>query len=173
MPYGTSTHQKQLTCIDCHMPDMADNGGAPNHSFYAQLSACQSCHVGAKGFDINGGQSLITAALFELQAALNTAGFLTRSAAPPYMPLQAADLADGAFQTDKAKNPPATDAGPAVVTADQAGAVYNYFIVARGGALGAHNPCYTQQLLFDSYKAITNNPPTSIRRPAANDCPTR
>ena len=51
------------------------------------------------------------------------------------------------------------------LSADQAGALYNYFIVGRGGALGVHNPKYVQQLLFDSYVATTGNPPTTIVRP--------
>jgi hypothetical protein len=152
------------------MPDVQDNGGAPNHSFYAQLTACQNCHAGAKSFDINGGQRKVQAAMFELEGALNAAGYLSRDGVNP---LGASDLADGQFQLDLSKMPPPTDAGPAVVTADQAGAVYNYFIVARGGALGAHNPCYVQQLLYDSYVAIKGQAPTTLSRPGANDCPSR
>jgi hypothetical protein len=165
MTYGTSTHEQKLTCIDCHMPTVTTNGGAPNHSFYAQIKACTQCHVGATKFDISGGQSQIKAAIFELQKALNDAGYLTRSTAAPYGPLAAADLADGQFALDKTRPNSGPDGGVTSLTADQAGAVYNYLIVARGGALGVHNPKYVRQLVFDSYFAIKGQPPATLVRP--------
>jgi hypothetical protein len=163
--YGTSTHQQKLACVDCHMPDVASNGGAPNHSFYPQVSACTPCHVGATSFDIGGGQGQIKAALFELQNALNTAGWITRATTPPYVPLTSAQLADGLFELDKTRPGGGPDGGPTALTADQAGAVYDYLIVARGGALGVHNPKYTKQLIFDAYFAVTGMPPTTLVRP--------
>lgn len=156
--YGTSTHQQKLTCIDCHMPPSADNANAPNHSFYAQIGACTSCHVGATNFDVSGAQSQFKVAMFELQKALNDAGYLTRGTASPYASLQGSELTDGHFELDKGRSPNS-------LTADQAGAVYNYFILARGSALGVHNPKYAKQLLFDSYFAIKGLPPTSLARP--------
>lgn len=156
--YGTSTHQVKLTCIDCHMPPVATNGNAPNHSFYAQLGACTSCHVGATSFDVSGAQSQFKVGLFELQKALNDAGYLTRSASAPYAVLAPSELADGHFELDKGRS-------PNILTSDQAGAVYNYYLLARGSALGVHNPKYAKQLLFDSYFAIKNAPPTSLARP--------
>jgi hypothetical protein len=39
---------------------------------------------------------------------------------------------------------------------DQAGALYNYFIVSRGSAFGVHNPMYSKQLIWDSYEALYN-----------------
>jgi hypothetical protein len=35
------------------------------------------------------------------------------------------------------------------------GAVYNYLLVARGGASGVHNTTYIAQLLYDSYSSLT------------------
>ena len=160
--YGTSTHQAKLTCIDCHMPDRADNAGVADHSFNARLSACLNCHAGATSFDVNGGQSLISAAMQELRVALNGAGYLTRSAAAPYAALADADLADGAFDLDQPR-PGGGEAG--ALTADQAGALYDYILVARGGARGVHNPKDVQQLVFDSIVAVTGNPPATIPRP--------
>jgi hypothetical protein len=160
MAYGTSTHQQKLACVDCHMPTVVSNGGAPNHSFYAQISACTSCHVGAKTFDIGGGQGQVKATIFELQKALNDAGYLTRGTAAPYGPLTSAELADGRFELDKTR-----PASGVTLTADQAGAVYNYLLVARGSALGVHNPKYVRQLVFDSYFAIKGQPPTTLVRP--------
>lgn len=159
MTYGTSTHQLKLTCVDCHMPSVKDNAGVGDHTFAPRLTACQNCHVGTTTFDVNGGQSLVKSAMFELQAALNTAGYLTRSSAAPYAALTSSQLADGAFDTDLA-----LPGGPSL-TADQAGALYNYFLIAKGGAMGAHNPKYVQQLIFDSVVALTGNPPVSIPRP--------
>jgi hypothetical protein len=45
-----------------------------------------------------------------------------------------------------------------LLTQDQAGAVYNYLTVARGGAYGVHNPKYIAQLLYDSYFSLTGLP---------------
>ena len=163
--YGTSTHALKLACVDCHMPEVAENSAVGDHSFNAQLSACQNCHVGATSFDVNGGQSRIAAGMHELRAALNAAGYLTRSATPPYLPLAASELADGNFDLDQTRPGGGADGGASVLTADRAGALYDYIIVARGGASGVHNPKYTQQLVFDSYVAVTGLPPTSIQRP--------
>ncbi|HEY8074403.1 MAG TPA: hypothetical protein VIF62_09840 [Labilithrix sp.] len=157
--YGQSTHQQKLTCVDCHMPDVAANGGAPNHSFYPQLSACLSCHAGATSFDIDGGQGYVKAALKELEGALDDQGLLTRATAAPYPPLGTA-RGDGNFDLDKT-NP----TGTPTLTADQAGALYNFIIVARGGALGVHNPKYAKQLVYDSIVAIKGTTPVSIVRP--------
>ena len=156
--YGTSTHEQKLTCLDCHMSPSADNSNAPNHSFYAIIGACTTCHVGATNFDVAGGQSQIKTAMFELEKALNNAGYLTRSEVAPYLTLQPSELTDGHFELDRAK-------APLTLTADQAGALYNYFLLARGSALGVHNPKYSKQLLFDSYFALTGLPPVSLARP--------
>ncbi len=154
--YGTSTHQQKLTCVDCHMPEVASNSSAADHSFYAQVRVCTSCHAKATSFDISGGQSQIRATLFELQKALNTAGYLTRGTTTA---LQPSELADGQFELDLPRS------GGSPLTADEAGALYDYLLVARGSALGVHNPKYTKQLLFDSYFAITGLAPTTLVRP--------
>jgi hypothetical protein len=164
--YGTSTHAIKLTCIDCHMGDVAENSAVADHSFNPRLSACVNCHAGATSFDINGGQTRMTAAMHELQIALNDAGYLTRSAAAPYAALAASELADGAFALDQTRpGGVGIDGGSGALTADQAGALYDYIIVARGGASGVHNPKYEQQLLFDSYLALKGLPPTTFQRP--------
>jgi hypothetical protein len=157
--YGTSTHELKLSCIDCHMPGNAANDNRADHSFYPQISACKSCHAGATTFDIAGGQSEIVASLSELQSVLNAAGYLTRGAAgnPALSP---AELADKQFALDK------TRVGATGLTADRAGAVYNYLLVARGGAKGVHYPKYVRQLIFDSIFAITTpTQPTTLTRP--------
>jgi hypothetical protein len=169
MTYGSSTHQQKLTCVDCHMhaPVPQVDGGATwaNHSFYPQVAACTSCHVGATNFDINGGEGQIKAALFELQKALNDAGYLTRGTVAPYPPLQPSELTDARFAFDKTRPGGGAEGGASHLTTDQAGALYNYILVARGGALGVHNPKYTKQLIFDSYVVIKSLPPTTLVRP--------
>lgn len=159
MTYGNSSHQAFTNgCVDCHMPPIDSNQGVGNHSFYAQLTACQQqgCHVNTTSFDVIGGQSAMRANLQELRVALNKAGFLTRSAAAPYLPLSATDLLDLTFSLDQVL-PGATN-----VPADTAGALYNYLLLARGSADGVHNPLYTRELIFDSYKAIAGTAPTSL-----------
>jgi hypothetical protein len=173
MTYGTSTHQQKLTCVDCHMlsqaagQDAGAEGGATgatwaNHSFAPRIGACVSCHVGATTFDINGGEGQVKAVLFELQKALNDAGYLTRGIVAPYPPLQPSELTDARFELDLTRPGGGPDGGTQHLTADQAGAVYNYILIARGGALGVHNPKYTKQLVFDSYMAIKGVPPTTL-----------
>jgi hypothetical protein len=159
MSYGTSTHQVKLNCVSCHMPDVASNSGVADHSFAPRISTCQSCHLGVTNFDVNGGQSQVDLAMSELEGALSKAGFLTRSQGAPYLPLQPAELKDMAFKTDLAR-----PGGPPL-TAAQAGAVYNYMLVARGSAHGVHNPKYVNQLIFDSIVGVTGMPPVSIARP--------
>ncbi|MEO6573280.1 MAG: hypothetical protein ABIP89_05545 [Polyangiaceae bacterium] len=158
--YNSSTHQVKLTCIDCHMSSVPTNSGVGDHSFNPKLSACQGCHTGATSFDMGGGQSTVKGEMFQFQVALNTAGYLTRSLAAPYLPLQPAELADGNFELDQAR-----PGGP-TLTGDQAGAVYNYIIIARGGAMGVHNPTYVKQLIFDSFAAVNGNiPMPNVVRP--------
>jgi hypothetical protein len=160
--YGQSTHEKKLTCVDCHMPNVADNQGVPNHSFDPQLSVCVTCHAGATSFDMNGGETLTKSALTELETDLNAAGFLTRSASPPYAALAPSNLGDGKWAADDSRPGAGPDGGPTVLTAAQAGALYNYLSIARAGAYSVHNPIYIQQLLYDSIVAISGHTPTSI-----------
>jgi hypothetical protein len=146
------------------MAPVVANQNVADHSFNPKLSVCLGCHLGATSFDINGGETLNQTEMFELEADLNSAGFLTRSAAAPYLPLTAANLVDGQFATDSPRTGGgALDGGAAILlTASQAGALYNYELIAKGGGNGVHNPKYTQQLIFDSIFALTNNPPLSL-----------
>ncbi|HEY3352007.1 MAG TPA: ammonia-forming cytochrome c nitrite reductase subunit c552 [Polyangia bacterium] len=155
--YASSTHTSfEDGCITCHMPPASVNGDYPNHSFYAQVSACQACHAGATSFDVNGAQTQITAALTELEALLNSAGYLSRATTGADMPVAAKDLGSN-FQLDQTRSAP-----PSTLDQDTAGALWNYIIIARGGALGVHNPTYTRQLLFDSIEKVKGSAPTSI-----------
>jgi hypothetical protein len=163
LSYGTSTHQQKLACVDCHMPNVTGNLNVPNHSFNPQLSACgaSACHSPAPtDFDVSGGEATVKGLLTDLERALNNAGWLTRSSGAPYTPLTDSDagtgqVGDGNYALDR------TMPGP-TLTAAQAGAVYNYILIARGGAYGVHNPLYSKELLYDSYVAVTGSPPPSF-----------
>jgi len=157
--YGNSSHQAfEDGCVTCHMPEVSSNQNIGNHSFAPVVSTCTTagCHTQAKNFDVGGGKTAMTAGIQELRVALNNNGWLTRSAAAPYAPLSATDLTDRQFSLDL------TMPGVTGLTADQAGAVYNYLLLARGSAGGVHNPLYVRELIFDSVKAITGSAPVSL-----------
>jgi hypothetical protein len=155
--YKNSTHQTLAGCASCHMPDVPANGNMPDHSMRVKVATCQTagCHAGATSFDVLGGQGTVKAALGELRGLLNDAGYLTRSTAAPYLALGPAELADKTLTLDLTR--PATG-----LTADQAGALYNYLLVARGAASGVHNPAYTKELIYDSVVALRGTAPAAI-----------
>ena len=157
--YGTSTHSSLVNaCVDCHMVPLATNGNIPDHSMRPPVAFCKTCHAAHAGstFDIQGGQTTVRNLLRELQQALNARGWLTRSAVTPFAPLQSVELADDRFSLDTVL-PTAT-----LVVGPDAGAVYDYFLVARSKDLGVHNPTYVKQLLWDSIRQITAAAPTSL-----------
>ena len=154
--YGQSTHEQKLTCIDCHMGNVAENSNVPDHSFAPKLTACVGCHATATSFDVNGFQSQVEAATTEVETWLNGKGMLTRAETAPYAPLTPAELGDGLWSTDQPVPGGTIDKQP--LTQDQAGALYNYLLVTRGGASGVHNPKYIAEVLYDSYFALTGLP---------------
>ncbi len=137
------------------MPPSASIGGIGNHSFYAQLSVCRDCHSGAESFDVIGGQSQVKDWLRRLRVGLNDLELLTRDGATP---LGADILEDEDFAHDEARPKPE-------VPAALAGALYNYFVVARGSAFGVHNPRYVGQLLHDSIEAVDGDLSGVVRPP--------
>ena len=158
--YSNSTHQSFTNgCVDCHMPAIEANSGIGNHSFYPQLSSCQQagCHVNATSFDVSGGQSAMKAGIQELRVALNTLGWLSRSESAPFEVLSTEQLADQQYQEDHVRV-----GGGTGLTKDQTGALYNYFLLARGSGGGVHNPVYVRQLIHDSVFALTGAPPATI-----------
>jgi hypothetical protein len=158
--YDVATHSVLSNgCVDCHMPEVSSNDDIGDHSFYPQLSACQrgGCHRTATSFDDLERHAKIKDNLRDLRTILNSLGYLTRSTSAPYAALTSAQLDDDNFRDDLVL-PGATG-----LTGDQAGAVYNYLMLARGGAFGVHNPIYARQLIYDSYKAVSPSneaPPT-------------
>lgn len=156
--YSSSPHSTITNaCVSCHMQPVAANGNVPDHTFKPQLTYCKTCHTTYTGatFDVSGGQSTVRAGLTELQNLLNNAGYLTRSETAPYQTLGADELTDGQFHLDGARSPNS-------LSDLQAGALYNYFIIARGKDHGVHNPTYVKQLLWDSIKQIKGSDPAFI-----------
>ncbi len=154
--YGESTHEQKLGCIDCHMVDVADNSGVPDHSFNPQIAACRGCHAGITTFDVNGFETQMQAELTQIETFLNNQGMLTRATTAPYSPLGSDELGDGNWSQDTPVPGGSVDGG--LLTQNQAGALYNYLLVARGGAYGIHNPKYIGEILFDSATAFGLTP---------------
>jgi hypothetical protein len=155
--YSEAPHEKLLGCVDCHMPVVKENEGVLDHSFLPQVSVCANCHSPAPtSFNVGNFQFSTTQNLKELEADLDVLGYLTRSATAPYAALTTGQLSDGQFQLDQ----PLPSA--AELTGAQAGALYNYLLIARGGALGVHNPVYVPELIFDSIVALTGLPPVTL-----------
>lgn len=173
--YSSSAHAGIANaCVGCHMQPVAANANVPDHSMKPKVAFCTTCHTQYKGtnFDVQGGQTLVRNALKELQAELNDAGMLTRSSAVPYQALSEEDLADGQFHLDLVRPGSKPGGGNIVAPAPQAGALYNYLIIARSKDFGVHNPTYTKQLLWDSIKELKTargadkvNPESLPKRP--------
>lgn len=167
--YNSSSHQAlKKGCVSCHMGPTASNDGIGNHSFAPQLATCTTngCHVSATSFDVGGQKTDMLGTLRELRGVLNNKEWLTREENTGSTALTAAQLGDANFALDVSR-PEASRTTPAPLSAAEAGALYNYLLIARGGAGGIHNPMYVRQLMFDSYKAITGNAPTTMpARPA-------
>jgi hypothetical protein len=163
--YGNSEHVTiAKKCVGCHMAPVEGNDNVPDHTMKPSLKTCTTgagCHsqYTGKTFDVLGGQTTVKKALFELQAALNAKGWITRSEVAPYPVLADEELGDGQFNHDLAKP------GNALTPAEQ-GALYNYLVIARGKDFGAHNPRYTKQVLYDTIEVVKGSPPTSgLNRP--------
>jgi predicted CXXCH cytochrome family protein len=156
-PYQQSTHEVSLNCVSCHMAAVSDNSNVPDHSFSPQISTCLGCHKTAIDFNVNGGEQQIQGALAELETALANLGLIAVSASPPCTPPPDVTCS---FSLDQPVAGAKIDGG--LLTRDQAGALYNYILVARGGGYGIHNPIYVAQLLWDSYYALTGNPMASF-----------
>ncbi|MCA9587085.1 MAG: hypothetical protein KC657_17270 [Myxococcales bacterium] len=157
--YATSAHGAITNaCVACHMQPVADNGNVRDHTMKPQVAFCKTCHTSYTGtdFDIQGGRTIVTKLIAELQVALNDAGYLTRSASAPYAPLSDEERGDKQFQLDH----PRGDAAP--LDEATAGVLYNYLLIVRGKDLGVHNPTYTKQLLFDGIVKLTGNPPVAL-----------
>lgn len=164
--YSQSAHATIANaCVACHMQPVAANANVPDHTMKPKVTYCKTCHTTYQGttFDVQGGQATVKRALFELEALLNDAGWITRSVAAPYEPLGEDELADAQFHHDEARPRSGPGGTNLALDADQAGILYNYLVLARGKDFGVHNPTYAKQLLWDSIKRMKNGvDPTSL-----------
>ena len=154
--YGVAKHQEIAdACVSCHMQPAPGNGDVPDHTMKPALTLCKTCHgQSMTTYDPTGGRNNLIAGLRELRTLLNDRNLLTRATVAPYAGLNEEEVADTQFHLDKVRQ----NSGPAgahqTLSADEAGAVYNYLIIARSKDLGAHNPVYTRQLLWDSISLL-------------------
>jgi len=101
-------------------------GDTQDHTMAPAVATCQECHADAENLDVDGVQTEIHALYDELTAAL-----------------QAKGLVD--------------DAGSPVVgiyPAAQAGAIWDYAMIADDGSWGVHNPGYIKTLLTADIAAL-------------------
>jgi hypothetical protein len=140
------------------MPSVESNQGVGEHSFAPKLETCTQagCHANATSFDVGGGRSAMTAGIQQLRVLLNERGWLTRSETAPYEPLTPAQLADAHLKHDS------TRPAAAALSASEAGALYNYLLLARGSGGGIHNPLYVRELIYDSVFGLTGVAPVTI-----------
>ncbi len=118
-------------CLDCHFKETS-NYVVGGHSFnmvfdtgsgvIENTAACADCHGGISSFDFNGVQTEVDSLVSELRSRLLTAGLI-----------------------DGADHPAST-----TVSADSAGAVWNFLVVLEDRSRGIHNPDYARGLLQSS-----------------------
>jgi hypothetical protein len=96
-----------------------------NHTLEPSTAACESCHGELDTFDRNGVQTEVQALFDELEELLEAEGLLH-------------------------------DGHPVVQTVSeaQAGALWNYLVVAEDGSLGVHNSQYAKALLEAGLEAL-------------------
>jgi hypothetical protein len=126
--YGGVTN----TCVHCHMGDDRD------HHFEPEVSRCQTCHVGATSFDINGRQTEIRALADSLGAMLVDAGLLSDNT---------------------------IDGHPIVTSAPEAqgNALWNWLYVHHEDRSdGVHNYPYTKAMLEAGLAAMATPPPAPL-----------
>jgi hypothetical protein len=110
------------TCVACHM------GDERNHTYEPAVARCQTCHEGAKDFNVNGVQTEIQAMVDELHAIFVKKGMLD----------------------------PETDLWivPATYPQAVASAMWNYKFVVYDKSMGVHNPAFTRALLQQALDAL-------------------
>ena len=108
-------------CVSCH----ANTG---DHTFKANIDACQKCHATAEDFAYRGFQESMETLIAELEGKLVAAGLLE-------------------VEHPGEKGHPIAGVK---ATHNQAGALFNYFLIYDDGSKGLHNPPYAKKLLENS-----------------------
>ena len=140
---GSSATHYSAGCATCHMaePFGAFAGG---HSFNMTYDyhghetdlvvGCQKCHSSIEDFDYHNVQTDVEALVTQLEDKLVTAGIVD----------QASGLVNASSST------------PLVISADQAGALMNYYMVSEDRSMGIHNPPYVKALLQNSIEVFAS-----------------
>ncbi len=132
-------------CVTCHMATAIGNQ-AGGHTWRMStgttdnVAGCLTCHSGVKSFDINGTQSDVEASLVQLRNTLSTKGWIDTTSS------------GGEYNMDVVV---ATSSKPLKLSANQAGALYNYMMIAADRSMGVHNPNYIKTLLTGSINAVS------------------
>ncbi len=135
-PEGGHTHAA-AGCNACHMaePFGAFAGGhtfSMSYEYHGteteHLAGCMVCHPSATSFDIDGKETEVEEMLGQLRTKLVDKGWLV----------------DGSGLVN------ASSSNPLTISANQAGALLNYYFVVEDGSMGIHNPDYTLALLKNS-----------------------
>ena len=145
-------------CLDCHFAT-TENLRVGGHSFnmaankpsefdpgtgdepgseILNTAACDKCHGSISDFDYNGVQTRVDGLLDSLETILETAGVVDATGHPLSV----------------------------TVSADTAGALWNYLIVHEGRSEGVHNPWWLEDLLVSSIMYMQGNLPQSSAEPA-------
>ena len=111
-----SSHYKTVTdtCVACHM-----GGEAVNHTYVPNVAYCQTCHAGAKDFDMKGAVTALDKKIAEVKTALTTAGLFDAQG----------NIVVGSYPAPKAS------------------ALWNYLLVTEDKSHGVHNMDYANALM--------------------------
>lgn len=131
------------SCTTCHMADAFGNqaGGHTLKMSYEyhgsevdNIAGCTECHSSIEDFDYNDVQTDMAELLDSLEGILVNKGFLNASS--------------GLLN--------ASSGSPLTLTADEAGAVWNFEFIDQDKSMGVHNPPYVKALLEASIDAMSN-----------------
>ncbi len=144
VPDTTSIHYTLVEegCPVCHVA----NG---DHTFAPSTAGCQDCHAELDTLDRNGVQTEIKALLDELEGLLLDAGLLELSVDEEgeWVELTPTLGITGYEHTGVHPN-------PGIYSEEQAGAAWNYMIVAEDNSLGVHNPSWVKAILVKSIELM-------------------
>ncbi len=129
-------------CPVCHMAN-------DNHTLAASTAGCQDCHDGLDTLDRNGVQTEIKALFDELEGLLLDAGLLALSVDEEgeWVELTPVLGVTGYEHTGVHPN-------PGIYSEEQAGAAWNYMIVAEDNSFGVHNPSWVKAILVKSIELM-------------------
>jgi len=138
LPYTNTAHTTMISdgCVTCHMAAAyGTQAGAHTwrmgYDYHEELvpnmAGCEGCHSGAEDFDINGAVTEINGLIADLKQILMDKDIIGE---------------DGYAKV------------PITLSADEAGALYNYKYITEDRSGGVHNIKYAKALLQNSIEAL-------------------